>query len=114
MVFIDRVRTEAKKAFDRIRNEKLKNNLLQAIPFWVASLVTGLVAVGYARLFGLAEKGTAYIIHTHAWLLFIVTPLCFITSWWIVRRWSPYSRGSGIPQVMAAIELATPKYNDKV
>ncbi|HEX9509790.1 MAG TPA: chloride channel protein [Puia sp.] len=114
MGFFSRIRTVAKRAFDKIRNEKLKNNLLQAIPFWIASLVTGLAAVLYSRLFSLAEKGTAYIVHTHLWLLFIVTPLCFITAWWLVRQFAPYSRGSGIPQVMAAIELATPKHNEKV
>ena len=114
MTFISRMRREAKTAFDRIRNEKVKNNLLQAIPFWIASLITGLVAVLYTRLFALAEKGTAQIIHAHVWLLFIVTPLCFITAWWLVRQFAPYARGSGIPQVMAAIELATPKHNEKV
>jgi len=114
MKFTRVARVKVKKAFDRIRNEKLKQNLLQAIPFWVASLVTGLVAVLYSRLFALAEKGTAYIAHTHVWLFFIVTPSCFLLAWWVVRRFAPYSRGSGIPQVMAAIELATPKHNDKV
>jgi H+/Cl- antiporter ClcA len=114
MAIIGRTRATGKKVFDRIRNEKMKQNLLQAIPFWVASLVTGLVAVLYARLFALAEKGTAYILHAHVWLFFIVTPVCFLSAWWMVRQWAPYARGSGIPQVMAAIELATPKYNDKV
>jgi H+/Cl- antiporter ClcA len=114
MGFIGNIRREGKKAFDRIRNEKVKNNLLQAIPFWVASLITGLVAVVYTKLFALAEKGTAYIIQAHLWLLFIVTPVCFLLAWWMVRKWAPFARGSGIPQVMAAIELATPKYNDKV
>src|SRR5258708_26637995 len=113
MTFIGKTRAEAKKAFDRIRNEKLKQNLLQAIPFWVASLITGLVAVLYTRLFALAEKGTAYIIHWHLWLFFVVTPVCFLVAWWLVRQFAPYARGSGIPQVMASIELATPKYNDK-
>lgn len=107
-------RTQGKKAFDRIRNEKVKQNLLQAIPFWVASAIAGLLSVLYAKLFVLAEKGTTYILHTHAWLLFVVSPLCFITAWWIVTQWAPYSRGSGIPQIMAALELATPKFNDKV
>src|ERR1035437_6356797 len=93
------IRKILKRAFDRIRNEKLKNNLLQAIPFWVASLITGLVAVLYTRLFALAEKGTAIVIHLHVWLLFVLTPLCFVTAWWLVTRWAPYARGSGNPQV---------------
>src|ERR1700754_4633982 len=114
MKFIGRLRTLGKVTFDRIRNEKLKYNLLQAIPFWIASLLTGIVALLYAKLFALAEKGTAYIIHLHLWLLFIITPVCFLISWWLVRQFAPFARGSGIPQVMASIELATPKYNEKV
>lgn len=109
-----KVRLWGKRAFDRIRNEKFKHNLLQAIPFWVASLLTGLVAVLYSRLFALAESGTAWIIHHGIAWLFLVTPACFLTAWWLVRRFAPYARGSGIPQVMAAIELATPKHNEKV
>jgi len=109
------LRTWGKGGFDRFaRNKKFRNNLLQAIPFWVASLLTGLVAVLYARLFSLAEKGTSAIIHGHVWWLFIVSPVCFVIAWWLVRRFAPYSRGSGIPQVIAAIELATPRHNDKV
>ncbi|HMH20284.1 MAG TPA: chloride channel protein [Puia sp.] len=114
MGFTGGMRLRLKRAFDRIRNEKFKVNLLQAIPFWIGSLAVGLVAVCYARLFALAEKGTAYIVHAHIWLLFIITPLCFLLAWWLVKRFAPYSRGSGIPQVMAAIELAVPKYNEKV
>jgi H+/Cl- antiporter ClcA len=114
MTFIGRIRSSGKRAFDRMRNEKFKYNLLQAIPFWIASLLTGLVAVVYTRLFALAEKGTAYIVHLHLWLLFLITPATFVLAWWLVRQFAPFSRGSGIPQVMASIELATPKYNAKV
>ncbi|MHA4807155.1 chloride channel protein [Flavitalea flava] len=114
MQFIRKVRESGKRIFDRIRSEKLKKNMLQAIPFWVASLATGLAAVVYARLFALAEEGSAYIIHAHLWLLFMVTPVCFITAWYLVKRFAPFARGSGIPQVMAALELANPKYDTKV
>jgi H+/Cl- antiporter ClcA len=110
----DRLRLLGKKAFDRIRNEKFRHNLLQAIPFWIASLLTGLVAVLYTKMFKWAEDKTADIIHWHSWILFILCPVCFVVAWWLVRQFSPFSRGSGIPQVMASIELATPKYNDKV
>jgi H+/Cl- antiporter ClcA len=111
---MDRARGLGKWALDRIRNEKFRRNLLQAIPYWIASLLTGLVAVLYTRLFAWAEKGTAMIVHWHLWLLFIVTPACFLLAWWLVRRFAPYARGSGIPQVMASIELANPKYNSRV
>ncbi len=89
-------------------------HLLQAFPYWIASLITGLVAVFYARLFAWAENMGISIIHDHRWLIFIVTPVCFVSAWWLVSKFSPYARGSGIPQVMAAIELANPKDNDKV
>ena len=59
------IRTRLKSVFDSIRNERLKNNFLQAIPFWIASLLTGLVAVLYAKLFVFAENGTFYILHHH-------------------------------------------------
>ena len=114
MKIIRQIRNYIKRSFDRIRNERFKNNLLQAIPFWVASLLTGLVAVLYAKLFLYAEHGTAYILKNYAWLIFIITPVCFVAAWWVVIKFSPYARGSGIPQVMASIELATPKYIDKV
>ncbi len=113
MKFFLRVRSFFKNIFDSIGNDRLKNNLLQAIPFWVASLLTGLIAVFFTRLFSLAESGTRYVITHHAWWLFILTPVCFAISWLVVRL-APYSRGSGIPQVMASIELATPKYGQKI
>jgi H+/Cl- antiporter ClcA len=52
--------------------------------------------------------------HHGAWMLFIIAPVCFVAAWWVVNKFSPNARGSGIPQVMAAVELATPKYIDKV
>lgn len=114
MKILASIRKRLKISFDKLTNEKFKLNLLQAIPFWIASLLTGLVAVLYTKLFAAAEKVTHYIFQNHGALLFIISPVCFVVSWWMVQKFSPYSRGSGIPQVMAAIELATPKHNDKV
>src|SRR5688572_17499470 len=105
------VRNRLNRVYDRLNNERFKVNLLQAIPFWIASFITGLVAVLYAKLFSWAEMGTEWIIHHGAWLLFIVMPVCFVTAWWLVYKFAPAARGSGIPQVIASVELlATPKY----
>lgn len=90
----------------------LKLNVLQAIPFYVASLLVGLVAVGYTKLFVLGENILNEILQWHYWMIFIMAPLCFLSAWLIIYLFAPAARGSGIPQVMAAIELANAK-NDK-
>lgn len=101
------MRAKLKTIFDRIKNQQLKYNLLQALPFWIASLVTGLLAVLYANFFAVAEKYSRIFINTyHNWLL-LLAPVCFILGFFVVNKFSTYARGSGIPQVMAALELPT-------
>lgn len=101
-----RIRKIIKKVFDKLTNEGLKTNLMQAIPFWIASFITGVIAVFFTQLFSLAEKGTAWVVSQNQYLLFLITPVCFLGAWWVVRRFASYARGSGIPQVMASVELA--------
>ena len=108
------IRRHLKRMYDGISNERMKQNALQAIPFWIASLLTGLIAVAYALLFSYAEKGAAWMVHQASWSLFIATPLCFLLAWWLVKRYAPFARGSGIPQVIAAIELTSPKDEKKI
>jgi H+/Cl- antiporter ClcA len=114
MQIIDAIKRNGKKYFDRIRNERLKQNLLQAIPFWIASLIAGLIAVFYTKIFALSEALSLYIFHRANWAIFISAPICFVIAWIIIVKFSPYAKGSGIPQVMAAIEFANPKQNQKV
>jgi H+/Cl- antiporter ClcA len=109
MKIVNWFRIRLKGSFDRIKNENLKKNALQAIPFWIASIITGLAAVLYTKLFVAAEHLTLVVFNQHAWFLFILSPICFVLAWWLVHRFAPYSRGSGIPQVMAAINISSPK-----
>lgn len=97
-----------------LKHLDLRTSLLQALPFWIASLITGVMAVLYTKLFERVEKWGIMIFHAHSWLLFIISPVGFILAWWVVKHFNTYARGSGIPQVMAAIELATPKENHQV
>ncbi|RPD48210.1 chloride channel protein [Paracnuella aquatica] len=108
------LRRRAKYLFDRIGSESLKRTFLQGVPFWVASILTGLLAVGYAQLFSYAEKLSESIFHAYKWAFFIITPLCFVAAWWVVKKWASNARGSGIPQVMAALELSTPRHQHKI
>lgn len=114
MKFINRIKGIVKARFDLIDNEKLKKNILNAFPFWLGAFIAGIVAVFYAKLFSWAESGAHFIFERANWSLFILAPVCFVLAWWIVIKFAPYSRGSGIPQVSAAIELSNPKHNYKV
>ncbi len=103
-----------KRSFDNIRNEQLKHNLLQAIPFWIGSVITGFFAVMYAKIFAWGEHLLELIMNWHDWMIFIIAPIGFVLSWWLVKEFAPYSKGSGIPQVMAAIDMANPKEHKKI
>ncbi len=114
MNLLNKTKRILKSKFDLIRNENLKKNLLNALPFWVGAFVSGGVAVLYAKLFYWAELATHLIYEKTSWAFFIITPFCFVLAWMIVSKYAPYSRGSGIPQVSAAIELSNPKHAYKV
>lgn len=111
---------QEKQKSNRFRNlfellpVSVRTNIQQAIPFWFASLLVGFLAVGYTKLFGYAESLQQKLWSWHSWTIFIATPLCFIVAWYLVRILAPAARGSGIPQVMAAIDLATPKREEKI
>lgn len=104
-------RTILKKSFDNIRNERLKQNILQAVPFWIGSILTGIVAVLYAQIFAFGEEMLHKLLDWHLWIIFVIAPAGFVLSWWLVKKYAPLAKGSGIPQVMASVELANPKDN---
>jgi len=114
MKFFLNVKNALRKIFDLIDNERLKKNLLNALPFWVGAFLSGALAVMYAKLFAIAELGTQWLYHQASWSFLIITPVCFLFSWYLVVRFAPFAKGSGIPQVSAAIELSNPKQNNKV
>ena len=85
----------------RLYNEQVRRIILQSLPFWVASVVTGLVAVGYEKLFVWAEDISARWLTAQPLLAFLVVPAAFVASWFLVYAFAPAARGSGIPQVRA-------------
>lgn len=114
MNILDAIAQKLKPKLEAISNRRFKVDLLNALPFWTAAFITGVIAVIYAKLFALAESGTAYVLHRASWAFLFITPLCFVAAWWLVAKYAPFSRGSGIPQVSAAIELSNPKHHYKV
>ncbi|MDI9882392.1 chloride channel protein [Flectobacillus longus] len=90
-------------------NQSLRKQTFQVIPYLVGALITGTVAFLYSRIFSLAEHGSILLFEYSPLSVFVITPLSFVLSWWIAQRFAPYTKGSGIPQVMAALELEKPE-----
>ena len=93
----------------RLYTERVRRVILQSLPFWMASLLVGFVAVVYEEAFVWAEHISFNWLRQQPLLAFVLTPVAFLVSWALVQWFAPAARGSGIPQVMAGIELSNPK-----
>ncbi len=78
----------------------------KAIPFWVASALTGLVAVAYEGLFVLVERAGKALVSPLPEIVFFTTPFFFVLAWFLTARFAANAGGSGIPQLLAAIDHA--------
>lgn len=78
---------------------------IQAVGLWSAALLTGLIAVVYASVFRRIEAEFDHFLGLDPMTVLVVSPAFFLGAWWVVHRFAPEAAGSGIPQVMAAIEL---------
>lgn len=80
---------------------------MQTITYWLAAIVTGIVASLFAKLFSYSESLALSLARgPQKYWLFATLPLGLILSWLTVRLFSPLASGSGIPQVMLAADLA--------
>jgi len=92
---------------------RARDLILLALPYQVSAILTALVAVGYAKLFGFMEaRNLQLLAHDPRWI-FVSAPVGFLVSWWLVMRFAPMAGGSGIPQLMAAVEVSTENERDR-
>lgn len=98
----------SKNLYDRTiyTNNSLKKQFLQFLPFLLASFITGFIAFVYSKIFTFSEKWSVEIFNQNRYYIFLLTPFSFLLSWFLVRFFARYSAGSGIPQVMASVELS--------
>lgn len=74
--------------------------------FWGGGFLVGLVAVGMALSAEQAQHYFQYVMSFSPWLSLLVTPACFALSMALMKAFFPGAGGSGIPQAIAAQELA--------
>jgi H+/Cl- antiporter ClcA len=82
---------------------------------WLARLIVlayaaaaGLSVVAFSKLCDLAQQGFASVLAIHPWTPLVWTTACTAGVVWLTRRFAPSAAGSGIPQVMAALDPALP------
>ena len=68
----------------------------------VGAILVGIVATVFAEAADWAGAVFGRFARTWYWLPLITTPLTFMALVWITRRYAPFARGSGIPQVIAS------------
>lgn len=97
----------------RLRRTRLRE-WRQRLAFWVGALLVGLLALAFAWL---ADRGFA-LFHGATgrlpWLPWLVTPAGFALLAWITQRWCADAKGSGIPQVIAALERPSSSFRRRV
>ncbi|MBH3431049.1 chloride channel protein [Pseudomonas alkylphenolica] len=86
----------------------------QRLAFWVGALLVGLVALAFAWLADQAFALFRRMLGIAPWLPLIITPLGFAALAWVTQRWFPNARGSGIPQVIAALESPSRSFRAQV
>lgn len=77
--------------------------------FWCGAIAVGLVAVGFAEACTWAINAHARLIARWPYLAPLVTPVGLVGVVWATRKLSPGSRGSGIPQAIAALDQHDPR-----
>lgn len=81
-------------------------SLILKLPFIISGVAIGLLSVSFAHVAEFATDSFLEIFRRYPYSTLLITPLGFLLSRWFVLRFSPAAGGSGIPQVMASLELA--------
>jgi H+/Cl- antiporter ClcA len=75
------------------------------IVYWVAAIIVGLVAVGFATAADEAADLRARLVAWDPWIMLAITPAGLALSTWLTRTWFRGAQGSGIPQTIATLHL---------
>jgi H+/Cl- antiporter ClcA len=99
-----------KNNFSKFKFLGFKKKLLEINSiFWVASIISALLAVIYSKIFFTIENLIEFFYQKNSKIFLILTPAAFVVSRVIIVKFKKEAGGSGIPQVLAAIEIEAKK-----
>lgn len=85
---------------------KLQESTQRMAPYWVAASMTALFSVIYAKIFGWSEALSFSWNQQNPLWSFVITPTTMLASALLAHYLSPQAAGSGIPQLLAAVEIS--------
>ncbi|MEZ5462255.1 chloride channel protein [Dokdonella sp.] len=80
--------------------------------FWSGAILVGLAAVGFAKAADHAYALFQSIVRHNGYWPFLLTPLTFALLAWLTQGALRPTRGSGIPQAIAALKLEDTSFRD--
>ncbi|HBN8289772.1 chloride channel protein [Pseudomonas aeruginosa] len=86
----------------------------QRLAFWVGALLVGLVALAFAWMADQSYAQFKRMLGVASWLPLLVTPAGFALLAWVTQHWFGNAKGSGIPQVIAALESPSRRFRAEV
>lgn len=84
---------------------RITDSTKRMLPYWIAGALTAAISIVYAKAFGWSEKMAFSWIEENPAFGFFLIPSAMLVSSLMVHFLAPYSGGSGIPQLLAAIEI---------
>lgn len=94
-----------KSFFLIFKHKLLERHFEDVLLFTVIGVVSAVVCSAYAWIFRLAEEQSIVFFHAFPVGSYIMGPLGLMISFALVRYLAPGATGSGIPQVLACIEI---------
>ncbi|APH57672.1 H/Cl exchange transporter clcA [Granulibacter bethesdensis] len=82
--------------------------------FWGGAVAVSLTAIAFAKLADRAQDVFSVVIAHGAWIILILAPAGLVVSFLLARHVFPGSQGSGIPQVIASLDLADVRQVDRI
>jgi H+/Cl- antiporter ClcA len=84
------------------------------IALWSGGIAVGLVAIAFAKASDLAYRGFRDVLAISPWLPLLLTPATFALLAWLTEGRLKSTRGSGIPQVIAALAVEDERFRDRL
>lgn len=88
-----------------IKHKLVERHFEESLLFILIGILCAAVCSLYAWLFALAEEGSVALFSRAPYLTYIAFPAGLLLAFFLVRKFAPGSSGSGIPQVLASIEI---------